>query len=315
MATETGTATSHLDLLAKLRDFLVANDWEQIGGLTSGTPTNTDYMSFKGIGTGGTDEIFVSLTPSASVAAGYYNIGLRGHTAYNEGSPGVDQAGADSQWVYVLLANTSIPYWFFVNERRFIVVTRVNGRYDSLYGGFLLPEHLPGDWSYPLFIGGSSYSATALASSDALTHSNYWNATASSRTNPAQSTAHMFSPIQAWVPVRNQTGASRDLGGDSRNTIPWGSAFPMNFRRCLDNTPWMQRGQVVGFGYDQNGTAFNEMPEGGVLYGAFDGVYYSPAFGGVAEQVVTDTATSKEYQLFPNVFRTSDSEFVAIEVL
>lgn len=329
MATESGTCDNYLDLLTRLRDFLTANtdlvtageEWDQIGGPTSGDIVAGDFLSFKGKGLGGTDEILVSLTSTFNAAAGYYNIGLRGHTAYNEASPGIDQIGTDSKLVYLPLANTSMAYWFFANGRHFKVVVRHNTRYDAMYAGFLLPEHLPTDWSYPLFIGGSSCLSTMLASSDSVWHSNFWNPGAQGDENGDDACAYLFSPVQAWVPIRNVhastvTATTEVLTGTrGRCTVPWSNAADWNLRRCLDNSAWFERGQLAAFGSDINsGAQYNEVPELGTFYGAFDGVYFTPSFGAVAEGIVTDPSTSEEFQMFPNVFRTSDAEFAAFLV-
>lgn len=325
MANDSGTATDYLDLLTKLRDFLTTNtdlvtageEWEVIGGLAAGPMTTADFLSFKGQGLGGTDQIFVSLSSYTSVPGGLYQVLLRGHTAYNPGAPGVDQVGSDSKWVYLPLANSSLAYWFYANGRHFKVVTRLNGRYDAMYAGFILPEHLPDDWSYPLFIGGSTYAQTVTAASDQPHHSNFWNPNASARENGGNSCAYLFSPIQAWVPIRNSYNDGPNLtGARGRVSVPWSNAMSSNVRRCLDNTAWFTRGQLVGFGYDTayGAVGFDEMPELGTFYGAYDGVFYSPAFAAVAEAIITDPVSGREYQLFPNVFRTGDSEFAAFEL-
>lgn len=317
MATATGTASNYLDLLTKLRDFLVANGWVQIGGTASGAiAADTEFVSLKGVGLTGDDEILVTLQPFSAPANNAYSLRLRGHTAYV--NPGVDQPGSDSPWVYLLALNSPIEYWFIVNGRRFIVVSKSSSRYDAMYGGFILPEHLPSDWSYPLFVGASCNAGNLAQSSDQPYHSNFWHPFAangsSNADNDNPTSSYLFSPMQAWAPIRN----GYSLGGlaydvyTGRMTIPWSGSSPRALRRQLDDTPWFRQGQLVAVARSATGAADVNVPEGGIFYGSFDGVYYTPAFGATAEQ--ESTVGGVTFKMFPNVARTSDGQFAAIKM-
>lgn len=309
MPVATGTASGYFDVLTQLRDFLVANGWVQIGGKASGNiDADTDFVSFKGIGLAGDDEILVTMQPFSLAANNAYSIRVKGHTAYT--NPGVDQPGADSLWCYLLTLNSPVTYWFIVNERRFIVVLKSGSRYDAMYAGFILPEHLPSDWSYPLYIGASANTGTIAQSSDVGYHTNFWHPIAynggANANNDNPSNAFLFSPIQAWVPVRNGYTSS---GSDTqvsfgRVTIPWSRICRQNVRRLLDDQPWFRKGQIASLGDNIN------VPEGGSFYGSFDGVYYTPAFGATAEQ--ESTVAGVTYKMFPNIGRTSDGHFAAM---
>lgn len=312
MATATGTASNYLDLLTKLRDFLVGTvGWVQIGGKSSGDITaDTDYVSLKGLGLTNTDEILVSLQPVSVPANNAYSLRVRGHTAYT--NPGTSQPGSDSPWCYLLTLNSPITYWFIANGRRFIVIAKSGSRYDAMYAGFILPEHLPNDWSYPLFIGASYYNGNIAQSSDVDTHSNFWHpiSTSDSNTNPVGS--YLFSPMQSWVNIRNGYPQSGSVTTTStgRVTIPWSRTVRQNFRRLLDDQPWVRRGQLVAYDRTSTGSIDNNVPEGGTFYGSFDGVFYTPSFGATAEQEAVIGGVT--YKMFPNVGRTSDGQFAAI---
>lgn len=316
----TDTATNITDLLARLRDFLTTNaalvaanqQWQVIGGVASGPIAANDFVSLKGRGLAGEDEIYLSLQAWVNPASSYYNIRVRGHTAYNPALPSLDPVGANSNYVALLGVNSAIKYWFIANGRCFKVVTRINGRYDALYAGFILPEHLPGDWSYPLFIGGSFLGSNGAASLDTYEHSNFWNANASGGDNNGQSQAYLFTPVQSWLPIRNRW---RDNALNyARVTLPWApSVMRRAVRNCLDGQRWLQRGQLMGIGWTtgntDRGVRVSEMPEGGQFYGDFDGVFYTPAFGATAEQIAT--VSGKDHLLVPNVYRTGDGEYAA----
>lgn len=313
MATTTGTANNYLDLLTKIRDYLVGTaGWTQIGGTAVGTPISgdTQYVSLQGPGLDDADQIMVTMQPFSASANNAYSIRVRGHTAYV--NPGVDQPGADSPWVYLLTMNSPVTYWIVANGRRFIVIVKTSSRYDAMYAGFILPEHLPTDWSYPLYIGASSYTGTLSQANDEVTHSNFWFPIATSDGNIYPTGAYLFSPVQAWVPIRNGWPAGNNNTNfleRGRMTLPWSRVCRQNLRRQLDGEPWFRLGQLAAFGRTAGGPD-GDVPEGGMFYGSFDGVYYTPAFGATAEQ--ESEVGGVTYKMFPNVGRTADGHFAAI---
>ncbi len=299
MATATGTATNYLDLLTKLRDFLTANaalvaagqQWEVVGGLAAGAFTATDYLSLKGKGLAGTDQIFASLRTFTNAPAGRYHLKLRGHTAYDPTSPSDTPVGTNSPWVTMLSVDASIQYWFVANGRRFIVVHKANSRYDCMYVGFILPEHLPGDWSYPLFIGGSCHLEEINASDNAATHTNFWN---------PQSNAYMFCPSQAWQLFQNWN-TSETYQTNQRVIMQWNNGLSFaNKARNIDGTASIERGQLI----ERNIGGFKN------FLGSFDGVFWVSAVGTVVEQIIT--ANSVNHLAVPNVYRNFDNHMAAI---
>lgn len=315
MATVNGVASNYLDLLTKLRDFLVANGWVQIGGTASGAITSdSEFVSLKALGLTGDDEILMTLQTTSVPASNAYALRLRGHTAYV--NPGVNQPGSDSPWVYLLTLNSPIEYWIVANGRRFILIAKVSSRYDAMYGGFILPEHLPSDWSYPLFVGASCAVGNVPQASDAMYHSNFWNTYSfgTPANNDTPTSAYLFSPIQAWVPVRNGY-SSTSLGVEvntGRITVPWNTASLQNVRRQIDDAPWVRQGQLAAVSKTPSGTIDINVPEGGAFYGSFDGVYYTPSFGATAEQETVIGGTT--FKMFPNISRTSVGQFAAIKM-
>jgi len=312
VATTTGTADNHFDLLTKIRDYLVGTvGWTQVGGTSSG-PINdlAQFVSLRGPGLSGDDQILVTMQPFSTAANNAYSIRVRGHTAYT--TPGTSQPGADSNWCYLLTLNSPMSYWIVANGRRFIVVVKNSSRYDAMYAGFILPEHLPSDWSYPLFIGASSYTGSQSQANDEHYHSNFWYPVATSALNTASGSSYLFTPMQAWAVIRDgYPGSSSVTNTDTgRMTIPWSRICLQNVRRQIDGDPWFRRGQIVAVNRDSAGSIDSQVPEGGVFYGSFDGVFYTPAFGATAEQ--ESVVGGVTYKMFPNIGRTSDGQFAAI---
>ena len=313
MATTTGTAANYLALLTAIRDFAVNDcNWAQVGGETGPITDDAQFVSLQGPGLSGTDQILATLQPFSVPANNAYSVRVRGHTAYT--APGTEQPGANSPWAYALALNAPMTYWLVGNGRHVKAIIKSGSRYDAMYFGLMLPEHLPGDWSYPLFIGASSDNGDAAQSTDVPGHSNFWHPVGSgggSGANSQDTSAYVFSPMQAWVPVRNGYASSgTDAASNTgRFTLPWSRTHQQNLRRLIDDEPWFARGQVAVFARNSSGNADSQVPEGGQLLGSFDGVYYTPSFGATAEQEAV--VGGKTYKMFPNVGRTSDGQFAA----
>jgi hypothetical protein len=168
MSYQIGTATDYKDLLSKLKAFITtglgADNWTT-------KVWNTDYdgdgeYEFVAMGPGSTatDEIYVGIRTYKNVTEDLYNWALTGYTGYSAESdffthPGALR-GARTYLPHVLLWNSTIPYWFVANGRRFIVVAKVSLTYEAAYMGFLLPYGTPSQIPYPLVIGGSCAATT-----------------------------------------------------------------------------------------------------------------------------------------------------------
>lgn len=305
MAYITGETTGYLNLAAILRDFLTTNEdlvadgqeWEQIGGETGALAAGA-FMSFRGRGLGGTDEVLLSLTLSENVPSNHYMIGIRGHTAYNEAVPSSTPPGLNSPWVYIPTTSGVLRYWMVANGRRFIMVVKANNRYEVMYGGFILPEHLPSDWSYPLLIGGSSPDSRSSAS-DAVAHSNFWR---------AQANGYLFTPEQQWRVLENLTGTGNDgteAPPDSGRlmAVDWKTNIgPRTLTRTIDNQPWLVRGRLAQYG-GSDLAARN-------FLGSFDGVFFTPAAGAAIESLIEHGG--KEYLVVSNVYRNTNGQIAAI---
>lgn len=320
MAYTTGTATGYLDLLGKLRDFLTTNtalvnagqQWQVIGGVASGTPVSGDYISFKGPGLTGTDQVLCTIATTSSVSGGYYNWRLYGHTGYNTSLPGPVQSGGSPAGPAMLLTNNSFAYWFIANGRCFKVVTRISGRYDAIYLGLLLPDHTPQDYPYPMYVGGSASSSSILASNDTLAHCNFW---VGSSYDSVTSNAYVLTPGSAWRKVVDSINDSTGHRQYGMHSLPWNNyIFQIRLRRPIDDSGWLMRGTLAevgeGSGVDSGGAPTTDAPDGGLWVGSYDGVFYTPSFGATAEEIITLGSTG--HLLLPNIARTGSSTFAAL---
>lgn len=310
MAYTTGETANYRTMLAVVRDFLTSDAslvaagqaWAQIGGQTGSIGVN-DFVSLQGPGLAGDDQILLSLQTFTNVPSAQYCIGISGHTAYAPSVPRPDPPGLNSPWVYMPLIDSAIRYWLVANGRRFILVTKSNSRYDVMYGGLVMPDHLPSDWPYPVLAAASS-SVLQAGSSDLLSHSNFWRSLRG---------GYLFTPEQLWRPLENlqTTGGNPNNGSefapDSGRLMAadWKTNIgPSEFARTLDNQPWIRRGRLAQFGNDDI-SARN-------FLGHFDGVYFTPAIGAVVESEI-EIGTDR-YLVVPNVYRSTVGQMAAIHL-
>lgn len=296
MAYITGEANNHLDLLAVLRDFLTSGPgWSVVGGVASGAVAHDQFVSLKGPGLGGTDQVFLTIKTHTNTPAGIYSLQMRGHTAYNPSVPSDTPPGLNSPWVYLPLINDPIRYWIVASGRRFVMVAKANNRYDVFYGGFILPEHLPADWSYPMLIGGSANGLMA-ASTEGANHRNFWS--------PYQGQGYVFTPAQLWRGMSHVSGNEGSGATDNALvSVDWvdGLAFP-NKARAIDNSPWVSPGRIA----EVSTSSLNPCN----FLGVYDGIFYTPAAGTVVEQIIEHGG--KDYLVVANVFRNSNNNLIAL---
>lgn len=297
MATEIGVASDFLDLYEKLRDFLTTNatlvadneEWELLAG-PSGALTFTDQLVLKGPGLSGTDEIFVTLEPSVDTGADYFNLGIGGLSSYNPSEPISGQVNRLTPR-YLHLWNTSMPYWFIANGRRFIVVVRVTTVYQSAYAGFILPYHLPTTWAYPLFIGACSNVATWRYSVvNNGNHAAFWN--------PGETASAIRLPDGQWIGISNKAHSGTETVVNTNNVAPWGSWYGLPIRR-----------EGLDGGYKPLPAELVISSPYACTLGALQGVYYVPGFGTSSEN--TFVADSVTHLVVQNVYRTSNNEYAA----
>jgi hypothetical protein len=112
----------------------------------------TEYI-WQAPGNAGTDQILVGASIFSNVGADYYNWRLGGFTGYASGNVFTNQPGGMTGPILPLW-NSNIPYWFVADGKRVIVVAKVSTVFESCYLGFIDPYPSPGQWAYPMAVGG-----------------------------------------------------------------------------------------------------------------------------------------------------------------
>ena len=126
---------------------------------------------WKAPGNDGTSEIYVGVHPFENAGVGWYNWRLNGFTSFDAGVSWFSQPGAisavDPYGPVLPLSNGSIGYWFVANGRRVIIAAKAGTVYGAAYLGLIHPYASPGQWPYPLFVGGALWFEDEPASTSA----------------------------------------------------------------------------------------------------------------------------------------------------
>lgn len=316
MAIEIGTATSYKDLLAKLRTFLTglaADPWVS-ERYTTGAGVLPDELILKGVGNGGGDEIYVGIQTFADVAADYYNWRLGGFTGFDAGLAFAAQPGAMTR-PSLTLWNSTIPYWFVANGRRFIVVAKISTVYVSMYAGFITPYASPAQYPYPLAVGGNLVHTGA---EPALTSVLWrWSNTATQNRNypmgiPTGSIA-TYTADECALRLRMADGSWKGFvaGGasalnDNMTSPNGGTLWPysssmLNIQRNLGSTVQYPLLPIILHGNEIN------------CLGELDGVFATTGQSLAVEDLIQYVA--QDYLAVQNVHRTSREEYFAVRLV
>lgn len=321
MAFTTGTATDYVDLLDKLRLYLVAQGWTQLAWTAGTVSGGGGRLTIRGPGAGAGKQVFVEVRTESNVSLSHYGWKLRGATDYDSGASEGGQPGDQGNPAYFNLWQNTINYRFFVNDRRFIVVAKMGTVYCSMYAGFFLPWAAPDAYPFPLYIGGTfgqldAYNV-ANASHRFFADPGGWL----SGSTPGPS-AWMRNPGGQWRGVSNHRPGTENDYQNNVGSSPYSGSFIFPFFAGESHS------QPLGPNYFEGGWQFWEnvvrtrQDETCVFplslhsfidppFGALDGVYLVPGIGLASEQTIT--ADSRTFRAIQNIFRSSPNDFIAIE--
>lgn len=301
MAVSQGTATNFVDFYNKLRDFLTSNaalvsasqQWTQIAGNT-GTLTIDDIITVQGPGLSGTDQVRVKLRPVYSIVDDRYNLELVGVPNWN---PLLDQSAQFnmSSPVYIHLWNSSMPYTFVGNGRRFVAIAQVSSVVESCYGGFFLPYALPAEYPYPLAIGGTSNQANWRYSETSVAHCHFVNPSSSLK---------VYSYANTWIDFVNFTvSGGNNYGWTTPGSIvlPYGSAENSSTFR----TAWSQLRECFGGQYPLHSLILLSTVPATARLGVLDGCYHLPGIGNSHGSNIT-VDSPDDHMVVQNVARTDN---------
>lgn len=288
MAYQSGTATDYADLAQILKTFALANGWVSMRD-TLAAGAGSRELILKGTGLAGTDEIYVGLQLVANAVADAYGWNLQGMTGYSAGDPFENQPGGLSQSLYgttaLSLWNQPIDYWLAVNGRRILLACKVSTVYAAMYLGFLLPYGTPGQYPYPLYVGGSNVGPNPTRWSDTTAnHAHFCNAT-TAVIGYTTSNAKLRSPSGTWLNLQ-ASGHFPYHVANNANILPTESG---------------DYGLLPVIAFDASNT-----------YGELEGVFSVTGFGNGSENTIT--VGLQDYLVVGNVFRTSPGNYLAMRL-
>lgn len=318
MAYESGTAADHKDLLDKLRIFLSTNTALVTAGqnyTVERWATGAEYeLCVKGPGLAGTDAIYTNIITVTNTPSDYFNWRAYGATSFSAAQATDNQLGQCPDNVCMLLWDTTIPYRFFANGRRFIVCAKISSVWECFYAGFGLPvTDTPAEYPYPYYIGGPHKTSTKRWSDNLPNHRSFFD--------PGSQGGWMRDPLGTWWQVANmlESGANEtptDTG--YARILPWATPRYQHQSSAF----YTVRGGMDMFDRDSDGgyvlfdALLTRRPNSGGgdkggRYMWLDGVKAVPGVSLAAEDTITVGADT--WHVFNNAFRTEVHDYVAIK--
>lgn len=297
----------------------------------------------KGVGTAGTDEIFVGVRSEYDTAAGWFNLFMNGYTGFdpNEQSwfnqPGaLPGYGAPQAYSVPMVPcwDTTMPYWFVASGRAFRFCVKVSTSYEGGYAGFILPYATPQQYPYPLAVGGSLVpTADARSAEWRYSYANWRHgvypgpgadgASTSDVTGISYSTTlYLRLPDGSWGGFANrpqQSSYSPEglYGPNVASTMPYGATgrqrcvwpHAMNDQWSTGKRPYRD---CLGGGYMIQPCIILQRYPTTAAFGELEGTYSISGYQNAAEN--TTVYNGKTHVIFQNAYRNTVHEFWALSL-
>lgn len=340
MAFTSGTATDYIDLADKFRAWITGTaGWTQLAWTPGNVTTGGMQLSLRGPGAAADKRVFVNIRSVFDDVNSYYSWDIRGAIAY-DGSRIFGTQDGESSPTYLYLWKSAITYWFYANDRRFVIVAKVNTNYMSAHAGFILPWATPEQYPFPLYVaasGGRQYAYNAIRSSNRMF------CDPGGKVNDSNTDDYCGGKIRTQSGVWYRVANHNDINA---NDAPWGSSVtseatpnPVPFvwpysnrgsggQSSAGSLVYWAAGAASSSGMAEEYGAVNKLvptaqnermllpvyvlnganPAG---FGAIDGVYFPMGAGLTPEQ--TASIGARNFRFFSNVHRTSGNDFFGIE--
>jgi len=263
----------------------------------SGQPGANDTVDFetylKAPGLSGTEAIYLNIRAFHYTSGDYYNFELRGAQGYNASNAFTAQPGI-SPAAYVYLWNQSTPYWFIANGQRVIVVAKVSTVYEMFYMGKFLPYGTPGQYPYPVAIGGCGYSSSDLRFSDtSYSHLAFFDPNG----------LLVCDSANAWQLFQNFNT------GGSMAQSPYNNVWPYCY--CSSDRPNWMSANLDGT-YSVFPVRLEQTSPAPSVLGELDGVGFVTGNSNSSESTVNDGTNN--WMVVQNVFRTAADNYCAVKM-
>lgn len=284
MAFTSGNASDYKNLLALLVTFASANGWTVL-------EQTTNMVYLKGVGTGGTDEIYCGIETYEDTSNGHYNWELFGSINWVSGrSPQSHPLSSGNDVVFSYFWNSTIPYWMVATPRRIMMVAKVGTTYQMMHLGLINPVGTDAQYPYPILVGGmGSAKAQAYSSTNC---SGFW-----SDTTVQNGSGRIRLPDGVWACLNSSSGSSESLP----------RADVMSEMHSL-------RGSILSStdGEYVLEPLFVVKTQAAVTYGTIDGLFRISGYNNSSENVVTVSGIN--YMVFGNAHRSGYGDFCAMRL-
>lgn len=306
MAVEIDTATDYLDLLDRLEAFLTT-DVSPVWVTDLWDDTN---LVMHGPGLASEDEIYIGAQAYANAGSDYYGWTLQGFTGYTAGQV-FNQPGKISATPPILpLWDSTIPYWFVANGRRVVIVAQVSTVYVAAHLGLLKPYGSPGQFQYPLAIGGTGTGyASYRFSATGPDASQFIDPGAGGLADQTTRTALQVL-FGSWLGMRN---FYHNTGLYSRtDRFVW----PFSNQSSRIDTPYARSGGVGDYVQAPDGTpvltplVVGTTSPSKEVFGELEGCFHVSGQGMAAGDIVT--VDSVDHLVVQNLYRTGRSDYWAL---
>jgi hypothetical protein len=292
----------------------------------------------KGVGQGGTDEIFVGIRSEYDAFYGWYNLFLNGYSGYdsNEKSwfkqPGAIPGYEVTNGLNVPMVptwNASIPYWFVASGRSFRFALKISTTYEAGYLGLILPYASPGQYPYPLAVGGSMVPTnTTRGTNWVYSYASYQHGVYSMpgcgavpTVDYVDCTLYLRQPDAVWAGYGNRPSSTSNpetvVGLNTGNTAPYlttgalRAVWPhcMSDQQAVGKRPYRD---CQGGGYVFQSCILAQRLPYTAVFGELEGTYSVSGFSNASEN--TSVVGGKTYVVFQGAYRTSVQDYWALSL-
>lgn len=319
MAFEIGTASHAADLLLKLEKFLTTNptlvaagqQWESLKDNTV-EPYNNDYdlnaldsfvlqRCFVGRGMDGQDRIYVPMGMGISKTRPSYTLIAYLARTWTPTVSITNQFRQDRKIRTVIaLWEKPIPYWFFANGRRFMIVAKVGNTYMSMYCGFVLPCATDREYPYPHMVAGSTNNTNSShAITDIEKNGSFWIPVKADFHSSEKSTSIMVSP-EGRILYGSSPARGTGLGNDVEQFV---------LSPYVNNS---YRGKTYDNNYVLSPIGLHQIQNVYNMLGWLDGAFYVSGFENSPENILT--VDGVKYICFPSSVGNDYNDWCAIRM-
>ena len=282
----------------------------------------------KGVGNAGTDAIYVGIRSEYDAAAGWYNLFLNGYAGFDPNERSwFEQPGAlpghgvsyTAATPMVPCWDAPMPYWFSASGRSFRFGIKVSTSYEGGYLGFILPYATPGQYPYPLAVGGSLVPTNNYRSSE--WRYSYVSAMHGTYPGPGGSGTPSGSGIWTTLYLRHADGNWNYLGNRymssgtevlySPENGAWRSVWP----HCINSRQGYGRRayrECLGGGYLLQPCILVQSNPAPVVLGELEGTYIVSGYENAAENTLA--FDGKTHVVLQNAYRSTVHEFWALSL-